>query len=65
MDGDLRDVFAGLATIGLLMRHGKEGFSADEAYAIAEQLIQYKEAEHEEGIAKLAKKTRKRNGADT
>lgn len=57
MEPSLRDVFAGLATIGLLTRYGAEGFDAAEAYEIADRLIA--EREPEEGIAKLAKRTRR------
>jgi hypothetical protein len=64
MDGDLRDVFAALATIGLLVRYGHEGYDANEAYEIADKLLSCREPEVEEaGIAKLAKKPRKRSGS--
>lgn len=63
MNEDARDLLAGFAMIGLLMRYGHEGFSAEEAYEIADEMIEHKAAA-EEGIAKLAKKTRRKNGSD-
>lgn len=62
MDEGARDLLAGFAMIGLLMRYGHEGFSAEEAYEIADEMMAHNASE--EGIAKLAKKTRKRNVQD-
>jgi hypothetical protein len=62
MEPSLRDLFAGLATIGLLTRYGAEGFDAIEAYEIADKLLS--EREPEEGLAKLAKRTRKASGKE-
>ena len=60
MEPTLRDLFAGLAAVGLLMRHGAEGFYAEEAFEVADKLIAERQPD-DEGLAKLAKRTRKRN----
>ena len=64
MNDELRCVLAGLATVGLITRYGKEGYVVADAYAIADALLDYQEPT-EEGIVKLAKRMRKRNGTDS
>jgi hypothetical protein len=66
-DEDLRDLFAGLALVGILGNRGSLGFRADaaaiRAYETADAMIEakYKKEEPEQGITSVIKRTRKKN----
>jgi hypothetical protein len=66
-DEDLRDLFAGLALVGMLSAGRKN--VEPEAYRIADAMIEEKYREHTEdsppeevGIAAVVKRTRKKHG---
>jgi hypothetical protein len=66
MEPTLRDLFAGVMSVGLIVRYGAEGFHAEEAYELADKMLACREPEpepeiEEAGIATLTKKPRKRN----
>lgn len=61
MEPTVRDLLAGLASVGLLTRYGIEGFYPEEAYEVADRLLEYSHPEDTEGIAKLAKKPRRKS----
>jgi len=70
MEPTLRDLFAGVMSVGLIVRYGAEGFHAEEAYELADKMLACREPEpepepepeiEEAGIATLTKKPRKRS----
>ena len=61
-DEDLRDLFAGLALMGIVNRASTEPqfeLVAKNAYIMADAMIEAKYAKPEEGIASVIKRTRK------
>ncbi len=69
-DEDLRDLFAGLASIGCIIRMKSFPFDviAQRSYDFADAMIKAKYAEPDEpevGIAAVVKRTRKKNVENT
>ena len=63
-DEDLRDLFAGLALMGIVSRASNEPqfeIVAVNAYRMADAMIEAKYKKEEQGIAAVIKRTRKKN----
>lgn len=63
-DEDLRDLFAGMALMGLSSRgvyENSEPRVATWCYKIADAMIEAKHADENKGIAAVMKRTRKKN----
>lgn len=58
-EDNLFDFYAGLAMMGMVMRGAPRERMADEAFAIAEEMLTAREKQPEEGIAAIHKPKRK------